>query len=115
MVQDFQLRVNPRTSAIVEELKLYISTHENIDINRIKGIKIIKRSIDARQRNVMVNLKVRAYIDKEPDTSPLISPIQYQKVSNNNQAIIVGAGPGGLFAALRLIELGIRPIILERG
>ena len=115
MVQDFQIRVNPRTSAIADELKLYISTQENIDINSIKGIRIIKRSIDARQRNVMVNLKVRTYINEEPNNTPLIHPIQYTNVSDKKQAIVVGAGPGGLFAALRLIELGIRPIVLERG
>ena len=115
MIQDFQIRVNPRISAIAEELKFYISTAENIDINRIKGIRIIKRSIDARQRNVMVNLKVRVFIDEYTDNTPLIAPIQYPNVSDKNQAIVVGAGPGGLFAALRLIELGIRPIVLERG
>ena len=115
MIQDFQIRVNPRVSAIAEELKFYISTAENIDINRIKGIRIIKRSIDARQRNVMVNLKIRVFIDEYTDNTPLIAPIQYLNVSDKKQAIVVGAGPGGLFAALRLIELGIRPIVLERG
>ncbi len=115
MIQEFQIRVNPRISAIPEELKLYISTQENIDINRIKSIRIIKRSIDARQRNVMVNLKVHAYIDEEDNNEPLIPHIQYSNVKDKPQAIVVGAGPGGLFAALRLIELGIRPIVLERG
>ena len=115
MIQDFQIRVNPRTSAMPEELKLYISTQENIDINRIQGTRIIKRSIDARQRNVMVNLKVRVYIDEMPSDAPLIQPIEYSNVSHRPQAVVVGAGPGGLFAALRLIELGIRPIVLERG
>lgn len=115
MVQEFQIRVNPRISAVPEELKLYISTQENIDINRIKSIRIIKRSIDARQRNVMVNLKIRVYIDEEHVNEPLIPHIQYNSVIDKPQAIVVGAGPGGLFAALRLIELGIRPLVLERG
>ena len=115
MVQELQIRVNPRTSAVHEELKLYISTQENIDINKIRSIRIIKRSIDARQRNVMVNLKLRVYIDEEPTNEPLIAPIKYNNVADKPQAVIVGAGPGGLFAALRLIELGIRPIVLERG
>lgn len=115
MIQEFQIRVNPRISAVAEELKLYISTQENIDINRIKATRIIKRSIDARQRNVMVNLKVRIYIDEEPDNKPLIEPILYKNVSQKPSAIVVGAGPGGLFAALRLIELGVKPIVLERG
>ena len=115
MVQEFQIRVNPRTSAVPDELKLYISTQENIDINRIRSIRIIKRSIDARQRNVMVNLKIRVYIDEEPANEPLIAPIVYSDVTGKPQAIVVGAGPGGLFAALRLIELGMRPVVLERG
>lgn len=115
MIQEFQIRVNPRISAVAEELKLYISTQENIDINRIKATRIIKRSIDARQRNVMVNLKVRVYIDEEPDNKPLIEPILYKNISQKPSAIVVGAGPGGLFAALRLIELGVKPIVLERG
>ncbi len=115
MIQEFQIRVNPRISAVAEELKLYISTQENIDINRIKATRIIKRSIDARQRNVMVNLKVRIYIDEEPDNKPLIEPVLYKNVSQKPSAIVVGAGPGGLFAALRLIELGVKPIVLERG
>lgn len=115
MIQEFQIRVNPRISAVAEELKLYISTQENIDINRIKATRIIKRSIDARQRNVMINLKVRIYIDEEPDNKPLIEPVLYKNVSQKPSAIVVGAGPGGLFAALRLIELGVKPIVLERG
>lgn len=115
MIQEFQIRVNPRISAVAEELKLYISTQENIDINRIKATRIIKRSIDARQRNVMVNLKVRIYIDEEPDNKPLIEPVLYKDVSQKPSAIVIGAGPGGLFAALRLIELGVKPIVLERG
>lgn len=115
MTQEIQIRVNPRTAAIVDELKLYISTQLDIDINRIKSTRIIKRSIDARQRNVMVNLKVRVYIDEEPAQEPLIAPIKYGDVSDKTAAIVVGAGPGGLFAALRLIELGIRPIVIERG
>lgn len=115
MTQDFQIRVNPRTAAIENELKLYISTQENIDINAITSIRIIKRSIDARQRNVMVNLKVRVYFGNEAIDEPLVPRIQYKDVSTCSQAIVVGAGPGGLFAALRLIELGIRPIVLERG
>ena len=115
MIQDYQIRVNPRTAAVDDELKLYISTQENIDINAIKSIRIIKRSIDARQRNVMENLKVRVYIGEEIDDEPLVPRIQYKDVSSCRQAVVVGAGPGGLFAALRLIELGIRPIVLERG
>lgn len=115
MIQEYQIRVNPRTSAVSDELKLYISTQFDLDANHIKSVRVLKRSIDARQRNVMVNLKVRVYIDEEPDNKPLVAPIKYNNVSDKPQAIVVGAGPGGLFAALRLIELGVKPIVLERG
>ena len=77
MIQELQIRVNPRISAVKEELKLYISTLKNIDINRIKAIRIIKRSIDARQRNVMVNLTIRVYVDEEFDNNPLFDPFVY--------------------------------------
>ena len=115
MIKEISVRVAPKTAAIHDELKLYISTIENIDINRITSMRIIKRSIDARQRNVMVNLKVRIYIDEIPSNEPLVPFINYPNVTNKPQAIVVGAGPGGLFAALRLIELGIKPIVIERG
>ena len=75
-----------------------------------------RRSIDARQRRVMVNLSVRLWIDEEPSSTSLIIPVDYKPLpADAPQAIVVGAGPAGLFAALRLIELGIRPIVLERG
>lgn len=115
MIKEFSYRVAPKIAAIQDELKLYISTAEDIDINRINSIRIIRRSIDARQRNVMVNIKVRVYIDEVPSHAPLVPFIKYNNVSNNNEAIVVGAGPAGLFAALRLIELNIKPIVLERG
>ena len=115
MVKEITIRINPKIAAVSSELRLYISSIEDIDINRIKYIRIIKRSIDARQRNVMVNLKLLVYIDELPSMEPLIQPIAYQDVSDKPSAIVVGAGPGGLFAALRLIELGIKPIVLERG
>lgn len=115
MIKEINVRVNPKVAALLEELKLHISTIEDLDINRISSVRIIKRSIDARQRNIMVNLKVRLFIDELPTNEPLIAPIKYPDVSQKPQAVIVGAGPGGLFAALRLIELGMRPVVLERG
>ena len=74
----------------------------------------MKRSIDARQRTVMVNLKVRVYIDEFPQDDEF-PRIEYGDVSGKPRAIVVGAGPAGLFAALRLIELGICPVVVERG
>lgn len=115
MKETLQLRVDPRTAATDMLLKAQVSTNLGIDANRIHDIVIRKRSIDARQRRVMVNLTTDIYIDEEAPASPLLSPVSYRDVSNAPSAIIVGAGPAGLFAALRLIERGVRPILLERG
>ena len=78
------------------------------------SVRILRRSIDARQRTIFVNLKVRVYINEQPQGDEYV-PVEYPDVSGKPQVIVVGAGPGGLFAALRLIELGLRPIVLERG
>ena len=78
------------------------------------SVRILRRSIDARQRTIFVNLKVRVYINEQPQADEF-TPVEYPDVSGKPQVIVVGAGPGGLFAALRLIELGLRPIVLERG
>lgn len=87
-----------------------------VNRDRIKKIEISKRSIDARQRRVMVNLTVIAHVDSIDPTVHIASPVMYAPVSEDApSAVVVGAGPAGLFAALRLIELGIRPIVLERG
>ncbi len=115
MIENIELRTDPRTAA--EELRLRgaVSTHLGIDANRICHLAITRRSIDARQKRVMVNLGLRVWIDEEPATTSLINPVDYKPVDSSKEVIIVGAGPAGLFAALRLIELGIRPMILERG
>ena len=115
MIKEIQVRVNPKIAYEELQLKIYVSTAEDIDVNRIRAIKIVKRSIDARQRDVMVNLKLRVYIDEQPENISLGEPIDYRPVDGKRTAIVVGAGPGGLFAALRLIELGIKPVVLERG
>lgn len=116
MTTELQLRLDPATAYTPVKLLHTVSTQLNIDANRIKDIKILKRSIDARQQRVMVNLTVMAYIDETAPAHPLFTPVDYREVSADAPVcIIVGAGPAGLFAALRLIELGIRPIVLERG
>ena len=115
MIEEYQIRVTPRIATSEDDIVRSIAHDKHIDPSRINGVRIIKRSIDARQRNVMVNLKVRAFIDEPVKNDYLIAPTTYKKVDGSRQAIVVGAGPGGLFAALRLIELGIKPIVLERG
>lgn len=116
MIREIQLRVEPETAANDDKIVKIIAAQESTSVHRIQGYRIIKRSIDARQRRVMINLKVRVAIDEPLTHDYLIEPINYQQLDDGaQQAIVVGAGPGGLFAALRLIELGVRPIVLERG
>ena len=75
---------------------------------------MLKRSIDARQRTIFVNLSLRVFVNEMPDDMPF-HKTDYPDVSNGQRAVVVGEGPAGLFAALKLIELGIRPIVVERG
>ncbi|MEG1839200.1 MAG: FAD-binding protein [Bacteroidaceae bacterium] len=111
MIQEIQLRVLPEIAANEQEIKKYLFAEKGI---KPTAIRILKRSIDARQRTVFVNLKVRAYINEQASDDEYIRTI-YNKVEDGKQVIVVGAGPGGLFAALRLIELGFKPIVVERG
>lgn len=112
-----QVRVEPETAYTHLRLLADISTRMGVDINRIKELRIVKRSIDARQRRVMVNLTVDVFIDRGPlPEDSFLSPVEYRELpADAPAAIVVGAGPAGLFAALRLIEEGVRPILLERG
>lgn len=115
MIEELQIRVTPRVAASDDAIKGVAASELRVDSRRISGIRIIKRSIDARKRQVMVNLKLRAYVDQPLTDDYLVPPIEYKSVDGSRQAVVVGAGPGGLFAALRLIELGVKPIVLERG
>ncbi|MBR7012231.1 MAG: FAD-dependent oxidoreductase [Muribaculaceae bacterium] len=115
MIQELQLRVSPHAAASMGDIASHIAKHNDIPAQSISGIRVLKRSIDARQRNVVVNLKVRVYINEPMTQDYLVPPIDYKAVDGKRQAVVVGMGPGGLFAALRLIELGIKPIVLERG
>lgn len=114
MIKEQQIRVEPRVAATESLLKDFLAHECAIDERTIKGVRILKRSIDARQRKVFVNLKVRLYINEIPEDDEYIHT-EYGDVSNGKPVIVVGAGPGGLFAALRLIEKGCKPIVLERG
>lgn len=114
MTSEYQIRVTPEVASQEERLRRWLADEQGIDERTIYGIRILKRSIDARQRQILVNLKVRVYINELPHDDEF-SRTDYPNVEGRPQVIVVGAGPGGLFAALRLIELGVRPIILERG
>lgn len=114
MIQELQLRILPEQAANEQNIAAYVAREQGIDIRTVKSVRVLKRSIDARQRTVMVNLKVRLYINEFPQDDEF-PRIDYGDVSGKPQAVVVGAGPAGLFAALRLIELGVRPIVVERG
>ncbi|MCR5578989.1 MAG: FAD-binding protein [Prevotella sp.] len=114
MTNEYQIRVVPEVAAQEDRLKSWIADEQGIDVRTIYGVRILKRSIDARQRQIYVNLKVRVYVNEQPTDDEYVRT-EYPNVEGRPQVIVVGAGPGGLFAALRLIELGLRPIVLERG
>ena len=114
MIQEYQLRVLPEVAANEQGLKEYLVQEKGLNVRDINATRILKRSIDARQRTIFVNLNVRVYLNEMPKDNEY-QPTIYKNVEGKPQVIVVGAGPGGLFAALRLIELGLRPIIVERG
>ncbi len=115
MIEDLQLRVLPQVAVNGDELTRVAARERGVSPNRIKSLKILKRSVDARQRTVMVNIKVRIGIDEIADATSA-TVVTYRELADNAPvAIVVGMGPAGLFAALRLIEMGVRPIIVERG
>ena len=114
MIQEYQIRVQPHVAANEQALRSWLADEYGFDVRTLTAVRILRRSIDARQRTIFVNLKVRCYLNEQPQQDEFVVT-HYPDVSSAPQAIVVGAGPGGLFAALRLIELGIRPIVLERG
>ena len=114
MVQDYSLRLLPQDAATEENIKASVAHETGLDARRIRGLRVVRRSIDARQRQVIVNITVRTWIDEEMPALAF-EPVDYPSVEGRPAVIVVGAGPGGLFAALRLIELGLRPIVVERG
>ena len=114
MIQEYQIRILPEQAANEEGIKQFLSKEKGLDVRTLNQVRILKRSIDARQRTIFVNLKVRAYINEFPQDDQYVHT-EYPDVSSRPRVIVVGEGPGGLFASLRLIELGYRPIVLERG
>ena len=114
MIQEYQLRILPEIAANEQQLKTYLSQEKGLNLRDVTSLRILKRSIDARQRTIFVNLKVRVYLNEMPTDDEYERTI-YNKVEDKPQVIVVGAGPGGLFAALRLIELGLHPVVVERG
>lgn len=114
MIEEYQIRILPEQAASEEGIKRYLSKEKGIDVRTLNQVRVLKRSIDARQRTIYVNLKVRAYINEFAQGDQYIHT-EYPDVSSRPRVVVVGEGPGGLFASLRLIELGYRPVVLERG
>lgn len=114
MTNEYQVRMLPQQAASEAAMREFIAREKGIDARTIKHVRVLRRSIDARQRTIYINLKVRVYINEEPRDEEYI-PVEYRDVSSEPAVVVVGAGPGGLFASLKLIELGLRPIVIERG
>lgn len=114
MIHEYQLRILPEQAASEQSLKQYIGREKGLDVRTINAIRILKRSIDARQRTIYVNLTIRVFVNETLSEEEFVRT-DYPNVEGRPAVIVVGAGPGGLFAALKLIELGLRPIVVERG
>ena len=114
MIKELQVRVLPEEAVNEDALRQVICRELGEKPEIVYTIRILKRSIDARQRVIFINLTLRVFVNEKPETLEY-QTISYPDVSKGKTVVVVGAGPAGLFAALRLIELGFRPIVVERG
>lgn len=115
MPKELQLQVLPDVAASAELLNQYVANNLRCSTTDIQHITILKRSIDARQRTVKINLTVDVFFQGEEVVHRRIDFPEYKNVKDAKRVIVVGAGPAGYFAALQLIELGVKPIVIERG
>lgn len=113
MKKQIELAITPDKISVPEILKSEIASILSIPTELITAVIPLKRSIDARTKNVVFRLLVDVYLNETPQTHHRL--IEYKPVDEKNKVIIVGFGPAGMYAALRLIELGIKPIVIERG
>ncbi|POS02165.1 hypothetical protein Q361_10558 [Flavobacterium croceum DSM 17960] len=115
MPREIQTQVLPEIAAHEVLLQNHVAKMLSVSENDIKKVEVLKRSIDARQKVIKINIKAIVYFTHESYSPKIVDLPQYEDVSNKQEVIVVGAGPAGLFAALQLIELGLKPIVLERG
>ena len=114
MKKELNIAVSPAQAYDLSKLKIVVSENLKVESLRIQSLVVKRRSIDARNSNIRVNLGIDVFID-EPMQQTEKSFFSYPDVSKKPPVVIVGAGPAGLFAALHLIELGFKPMIFERG
>ena len=113
MPKTITLQLSPKQSADAETYTALACRQMGIRRSDIALVRVVKRSIDARRSPVKVNLSLEVFVDQEPQPGPIY--FDYPDVSKATEVVVVGSGPAGLFASLRLIELGLKPILLERG
>ena len=115
MPREFQFQVSPEVAANENLLNQYVAKQYQIPLNEIQKTVVLKRSVDARQKSVRINIKAHVFLKDEDFVPNKFEFPDYKNVTNAQEVIVVGAGPAGLFAALQLIELGLKPIVIERG
>ena len=114
MKRDILLRLTPEEASEEKLYKPIIAKELNVSHDKITFIHILKRSIDARKKQIIIQIQAEVWISEIPPSDATLN-FEYPSVHHATPVIVVGAGPGGLFAALRLIELGLKPIVIERG
>lgn len=114
MTRDIQLTCSPEEAADEEKLLNLLSRATGMGKKEITGFHLLKRSIDARKYPIKINLTARVFSGEEPHLPPL-TPLHYRNIDDKSRVLIIGCGPAGMFAALRCIELGLKPVIIERG